>query len=154
MTSTKKRLNIISPGHMAARRSTALTPKDTKLFLEQFRVHPAVLQAAQLRRLTNKAAREKGFSCKDAPPNADLGGTEFPNRDAKGKEFNARIRHDHPEIGDDDKEKNKYLSLPTSKAVRRGFYILPEDRARLEKNPTLVSCWLKLRRAYWRLPAM
>jgi hypothetical protein len=113
-----------------------LTIEDLKR-LDKFHISKRVLEAAKLDRLSDKAARAKGFSFKDAQPDADFGGVEFPYLDVTGYAFNSRIRRDHPEIDDKGNEENKYLSLPTSKAGRRGFYILPADRAQLEKDPTL-----------------
>lgn len=119
---------------VAARIPSDLTPEDLKN-LQRFRITNPVLRAARLERLTNHAARKRGFTCKDAPPDADFGGVLFPYLDENGNQFNARIRRDIPETDDVGKEHNKYLSLSNLKAKRRGFYILPADRVRLKEDP-------------------
>lgn len=116
---------------MAKQKAETLTQKDRELLSRHFQIAPDILKEAMVMRVTHAAARNLGFCKKDATEPFD--GILFPYRDIQGS-FNARLRRDVCEKKEDGSPDGKYLMLPADRYLRRGLYILPSDRRRLQEG--------------------
>jgi hypothetical protein len=114
---------------VAKKKVEILTQEDRELLSRHFQIAPDILKEAGVRRITHKEAQNFGFYKKDA--DAPFDGILFPYLDTQDL-FNARLRRDVYEKKDDGSPDGKYLMLPSNRSLRRGLYMMPTDRQRLE----------------------
>jgi hypothetical protein len=110
-----------------------LSPAD-KAALSRLGIPPDLLAEARVRRVTDREAREV-FGIKGSPT-MDMTGIVFPYFiPSIGYRVTARLRRDNPEIGEDDKQKNKYI-CPFCDG--RHLYFPPRAAGKLERPDTPI----------------
>jgi putative DNA primase/helicase len=88
---------------------------------------------AGIRRVNDGEARKEGIEHR-----GDNSGILYPYYDLfTAKQITCRVRRDHPEIGEDGKEKDKYL-CPSKKKARRILYYPPGTKGKLEKHSDVL----------------
>jgi Domain of unknown function (DUF3854) len=125
-----------------------LTPGDLAMF-DKIHVPVELLEEAGIRRVTNRQARDEfAFHFGGC-----LDGIMFPYHVPTGERVNARIRRDVPDVDENLKQKNKYVSADRD---HRRFYYPPNCRGLLadancpvifvEAEKSVLSLWALSRR--------